>query len=143
LSPPGWLVRAALVAISVVALGWLAVLLRDYEVGQAASNRLGNALKLSPAEFDREMQRLRDAELLNPESKWELRRGRSWLARNRPRQASRVVEGLLRREPDNLEALFVLLISRRIYHGPTEQTLREIRRRDPLEANRRPGAAPR
>lgn len=137
MSGHGWIVRGSLVAICALTLAWLAVLLRDQELGQAASDRLLHGGRLSSSEFGEEMQRLRDAELLNPESRWELDRGKAWLARNRARRAAKVIESVVRREPDNVEAWVALVSARGVYGGRTAHAVSEVRRLDPLDARRR------
>ena len=54
-------------------LAWVGVLLRDHGVSEAASPLLFEA-KLSAAEFDRNIAKLEDAELLNPDSSLQLAR---------------------------------------------------------------------
>jgi hypothetical protein len=105
--------RISLFVIAVLSLAWLAVLLRDQEVGQAG--------------------RLDDAELLNPDSTWQLKRAQRWFARNQPRRAALEAEALLRSEPENIEALFLLVVTtREIDPRRSAQALAEIRRLNPL-----------
>lgn len=66
--------RAALVLTAVVVLAWVAVLLRDYRVGRDAEADL-NRRGLSERERTRELERLEDAELLNPDVEWKIVRG--------------------------------------------------------------------
>jgi hypothetical protein len=106
-------VRLALVVISMLVLAWTAVLLRDHHVGQAAFDDLRHRRELPPARFARDMQRLEDAKFLNPDSTWDVHRGSGWLARRRPRNAIRVVEKVVNREPANLDAWSVLYVSAR------------------------------
>ena len=129
------LARLVLVVIAVLALGWLGVLVRDREVGQAAFDRIQHDPHLPSPEFAHEIQRLKDAELLNPETRWDLYRGSAWQARNRSRWAARVIEGVVRREPDNLEAWVVLgLATKEIDPRRSAQAERETARLNPLGA---------
>jgi predicted Zn-dependent protease len=125
--------RISLLVIAVLALAWLGVLLRDQNVGQAASQRLAHNPRLAPAEVAREMKRLEDAELLNPDSSWQLSRGKHWLARKRPRRAVRVVESLLRSEPDNIDGWFIVYVATRPSDPRRAARARaEIKRLNPL-----------
>ena len=130
------LVRVLLLAVSLAAFVWLGILYRDYRIGTSASNRVLHGPRLSSTEFAHEMGRLQDAELLNPESRWELARGKARLSRLQGRRAAGILESLLRREPDNLDALLVLILARRAYNAPVANAEREIRRLDPLGAAR-------
>jgi hypothetical protein len=98
--------RIALVLVSVLALGWLAVLRHDLDVGQAATRQL--QLTASPSATPKLMERLKDAEFLNPDSTWQLYRASLWLSRD-PREALNEAESLLREEPENTRAWGVVL----------------------------------
>jgi hypothetical protein len=125
--------RLSLALIAALALAWLGVLLRDHELGQAAFDRLSHDRNLTPAESRRELHHLDDSQLLNPESTWELDRGSYWLAQGRERRAARIVEGLLRNEPRNIEALTILfLATQKTDPHRSAQALAELRRFNPL-----------
>jgi hypothetical protein len=102
-----WL-RGALVVVALLALGWLGVLYRDRRVGQDAADVIFYQPQLPPAEFERQLDRLRDARLLDPDRYWDLTRARYLLLRDRPRRALRAAQELVRDEPDNLEAWLVV-----------------------------------
>ena len=122
-------VRLSLVAISVLAIAWLAVLLRDQEVGQAAYARIRHSGAHAPAELARDLGRLKEAQFLNPDSRWKLYRGSFLLYRN-PREGNRVLEALARSEPDNIEAWSGLLLGTR--GAERRRAVTEIKRLDPL-----------
>ena len=118
--------------VALLVLGWTAVLVRDRQVGNAASNELLHRAHLPPARAASEMRRLEDARLLNPDTTWDLDRAAAWVSLGRPRLAVRDLESLVRREPANLEAWRVLaLISRGIDPTRHEQAIAQVRRLDP------------
>jgi hypothetical protein len=126
-----------MVGISVVAISWLSVLLRDQRVGQAAFERLEQHPHLPAVGFAREMKHLDDAGFLNPDSKWELYRG-AFLVGRSPRRAVRVIESVLRREPENLGAWVALVnATETVDKRRQAQALARIRRLNPVGQRRR------
>src|SRR5688572_9524083 len=63
---PALLARIAIAVVALLVVAWSAVLWRDDRIGSEASNRLLVSKQLSDAEWAREVERLRDAELLDP-----------------------------------------------------------------------------
>jgi hypothetical protein len=124
--------RGALVLVALLALGWFGVLYRDRRVGQAAADVIFYEPRLPAAEFDRQMERLRDARLLDPDRYWELTRARYFLLRDRPVRALRTANGLVREEPDNLDAWIVVHeASRQLDPRRAARALTEISRLNP------------
>jgi hypothetical protein len=124
--------RGALVLVALLALGWFGVLYRDRRVGQAAADVIFYGPGLPAAEFDRQMERLRDARLLDPDRYWELTRARYFLLRDRPVRALRTANGLVREEPDNLDAWIVVHeASRQVDPRRAARALTEIGRLNP------------
>ena len=122
----------SLIAVSILALAWLAVLGRDQRIIDDASSRLIAGSKLSPAEFGREASRLGEAGLANPDPTWRLNRGGAWLGRD-PRRAAEDFEQILRDEPENLAAWkFLFLATRELDRPRAAQAEARIRRLDPL-----------
>jgi predicted Zn-dependent protease len=129
------LVRGALVLVAVLVLCWLGVLYRDRRVGQDAANVLYYQQQLSRAEWERQMERIRGARLLDPDRYWDLTRARYFLQRDRPRSALRTAERLVAEEPDNLDAWVVVNnAGRRINPRRSEEAVAEIERLNPLVA---------
>jgi predicted Zn-dependent protease len=127
------LLRTALVFVAVLALGWLGVLYRDARLGQSAAGVFYPGTKLSQSEFDRQMERLRDAQLLNPSRTWETLRVSFLLLAERPQEALRVADRLVAEEPDNVEAWLVLRgAAERVDPRREKQAIAEIRRLNPL-----------
>jgi predicted Zn-dependent protease len=125
-------VRAFLAVLALLVLGWTAVLVRDQQVGNAASNALLHHAHVPPARAATEMRRLDDARLLNPDTVWDLDRAVAWVSLGRPRRAVRELGSLVRREPANVEAWRVLaLISRGIDPSRHSEALAQVRRLDP------------
>jgi len=96
----------ALVALILVA--WFLVLVRDQLVGHAAIHRIVDARSMSAAEWRTAMDDLRRAELLDPSTTWRVARANYLVLRDR-REALRVADSVVRREPDNLAAWAVVL----------------------------------
>jgi hypothetical protein len=127
------LVRASIVAVSLLVLAWVSVLLRDREVGQAAAQRMSHDSRASQTAFGRDMRDLEAAELLNPDSQWQLYRSYFWLRRGRGDQSALVAEALVRREPANIRAWILLFLADRARGSRrSKQALAQVRRLDPL-----------
>jgi predicted Zn-dependent protease len=129
--------RIAIAVVALLVVAWSAVLWRDDRIGSEASNRLLMSEQLTDAEWAREVERLRDAELLDPSTKWPLARAQAYLLRGRPRDAARLTESVLEREPENVEAWIVLReATREIDPRRAAQAGEEILRLSPPPAER-------
>jgi hypothetical protein len=95
--------RAALATLAVLVIAWTGVLLRDWRLGHGASLPLFSP-GLPPAQAARDVERLKDAELLNPDTRWRLARAKFYILLGDMDAAARTAEDLLRTEPDNLDA---------------------------------------
>jgi hypothetical protein len=125
--------RGALVVVAVLALGWLGVLYRDHRVGQDAADAIHYQPGLPRGEFERQLERLQGAQLLNPDRYWDLTRARYLLLRDRPRRALRTAKRLVRQEPDNLDAwLLVYKATSVVDPSRSDAALEEIARLNPL-----------
>jgi cytochrome c-type biogenesis protein CcmH/NrfG len=123
--------RVALAVVAVVVLAWLGVMERNTRLqAQGVGER-----NVARADAD-----LRRAGFLNPDTAPEL--GRAFLYANRSgaepaRRAAAVLEGVLRREPDNLRAWSGLLYATRGRDPVTaRRAVAAMRRLDPLDAPR-------
>jgi hypothetical protein len=128
--------RVAVGLVAVLVLGWLAVMERDLRLqarGVHASGRLevaGNAARADSA--------LRAARLLNPDTAPDLIRAVLYQGQGRERDASALIAGVLRREPDNLAAWGQLyLLTRGSEPATARRALAAAARLDPLSARRR------
>ena len=101
---PAVLLRAALAVVAALLVAWSAVLWRGDRIGSDASDRIIRNADLAEAAWAREMERLRDAELLDPSTRWPVARAGALYQRGRFEQAAAVLEDVLEKEPDNLEA---------------------------------------
>jgi hypothetical protein len=127
--------RGALVLVAVLSLAWLGVLYRDRRVGQDAADVIFYQPGLGPAEWERQMERISDARLLDPDRHWELTRARYFLLRDMPRRALRSADRLVSEEPDNLDAWIVVYkASRSVDRRRSARAAAEIRRLNPLIA---------
>jgi hypothetical protein len=99
--------RTALASIAVLLIAWFAVLLRGERIASEAQSRIFDDPEMSDADWQRSMDRLREAELLNPGTEWTVTRANLLLLRDKP-EALRVAESVLRRERDNLAAWVVV-----------------------------------
>lgn len=124
--------RLLIGVFAVLVLAWAGVLLRDHRTSEAASPLLFEA-KLSAAEFDRNLAKFEDAELLNPDSSLQLARATYLLVRDRRAEAADAAEELLASEPENLAAWGVLFDATRGLDPERAARARaEIRRLNPL-----------
>jgi hypothetical protein len=126
--------RAALVLTAVLVLAWVAVLLRDYRLGRDAEANL-NQRGLSDREVNRELKRLDDAELLNPDVEWKIVRGSKELIFGRRPDAARTAEELVRVEPENLQGWAILqFATEKSDPALSRRAAVQVRRLDPLRA---------
>jgi Tetratricopeptide repeat len=100
--------RAAIALVALAIVAWSAVLWRGDRIGRDASDRIIMNQDLSDADWEREVERLRDAELLDAGTRWPVARAGALLQRGHRAEAARVIEDVVEREPDNLEAWIVL-----------------------------------
>lgn len=100
--------RAVLAVLAVGLVVWSAVLWRDERIGSTAVDRILRNPDLGDAAWADEMESLRDAELLNPGTSWDIARAGALLQRGSPGAAERVIEDVIEREPENVEAWHVL-----------------------------------
>jgi hypothetical protein len=124
--------RALVAVIAALLIAWFAVMLRDERIGSHASSRIFDHPNLNDAEWRRNMDRLRQAGLLNPDRHWAVTRAALLLPRD-PRRAAREAESVLRREPENIGAWGIVL---RATEGrdpkKAARAAAAIRRLDPL-----------
>jgi len=127
------LARAILIAVALAAIGWLGVLYRDVQVGQAAADTIVGAPRISDAELDRQMSRLDDATLLNPSRSWDTLRATFLVLHDRPHQALRAANAVAGAEPDNAEAwLIVGRAAEQVDPPRARRAVAELRRLNPL-----------
>ena len=123
--------RVAVAIVAVLAIAWLGVMERDERIlqrGVQASKQ---------GERARAERSFRDARLLNPDSAPDVLRSFLYLGANRRAEAKALVEDVVRREPDNLTAWFVLFrISQGTDPALERRALAARRRLDPVNARR-------
>ena len=127
------LLRGVVALVAVLVVAWLGVLYRDERVAKTASDKIFYQNPLPPAEYERQMNRLRDARLVDPDRSWQLVQVRYMLLYGQPRRAIEAAERFVRSEPDSLEG-WVLLFSaaRELDSGRAREAAAQIRRLDPL-----------
>jgi cytochrome c-type biogenesis protein CcmH/NrfG len=127
--------RAGIALVAVLVLGWLGVLWRDERVARSASDKIFYDNPLPPAEYERQMNRLRDARLLDPDRSWQLVQVRYMLLYEQPRRAIEAAERFVREEPDNIEGWVLLFnAARELDPGRVREAAAQIRRLNPLSA---------
>jgi hypothetical protein len=104
--------RAIIAVVAVLLVAWFAVLARDQLIGTRALDRVEANPAMSRADWERTVDDLRRAELLNPGSEFRLARAAALILHDRP-AAQRLVDSILRREPYNVEAWSILLAATR------------------------------
>lgn len=125
--------RVALAAVSVLVAAWLGVLLRDHELGTSAADNLGDpGLREGEGTVEQELERLHDAEFLNPTSRWLYLRAFHLTNLKRSRAAIREAEALTRREPQNAEAWAVLALAAERDPRRAAAAVRRLRRLSPV-----------
>jgi predicted Zn-dependent protease len=128
--------RVVTVLVAVVVLAWLGVMERDARLRQhgiAAAGRLdvpGNATRAESA--------FRRARALSPDTAPDVGRALLYLALGRRDEAASLLEGVLRREPENLTAWGVLFnVARERDPATMERAAAARRRLDPVSARER------
>jgi predicted Zn-dependent protease len=122
-------IRLLVIVLAVAVLAWLGVMERAVRL-QASGAAAAQRGDVAAAEAD-----FRAARLLNPDSLPDVRRAFLYEGSGRPADAARVLEGVLRREPDNLEAWGLLYVFTRERDPASARRALEARRRlDPLGA---------
>jgi hypothetical protein len=126
--------RALIALVAILLIAWFVALVRDHAIGTDASTRIVSNSGMSAAEWRDAMHDFERAHLLDPSSDWSLIQAQYELLRDKD-AALRRAEGVLRREPENLSAWWVVL---RATQGVDEQRNREaaaaIHRLNPLPA---------
>jgi hypothetical protein len=126
------LTRLTLLAVALLALGWVGVLWRDHRIVDGLSPALIGNNQLPAKRFEHDARRLQDAELLNPDPTWRLNRGLALLDRN-PRRAARDLERVVASEPENVTAWKVLYVAARQFDRPLAARARaRVKQLDPL-----------
>jgi len=128
--------RVAVCLVAVLLIGWLAVMERDERAlkrGVQASGRVTGAADAARAE-----RALRDARMWNPDSAPDTGLAFLYQGTGRREEAVKLVDDVLRREPDNLTAWGLLFtLSRGVDAADERRALAERRRLDPLRARPR------
>ena len=129
--------RVLLALCALLVIGWVGVLFRNYEIGKDAAVRAFFAPATSPAERERDLQRLDDAQLLDPNAYWKVARANYQLATGDRRGAAAAAEELVKAEPENIFAWGTLLrATERSDPTRARQAAAEIRRLNPLGSRR-------
>jgi hypothetical protein len=128
--------RVLVAVVAVVVLAWLAVMERDARLlarGVEAAGQLRTAGSFERAESD-----LRGARLLNPDVSPDVGRAALYQGAGRLREATLLLEHVVRREPDNRAAWSQLLaVARGRDPARTGRAIAALRRLDPVSARRR------
>jgi predicted Zn-dependent protease len=129
-------VRVALVVVAVLALGWLVVQERATVLQRRGVSAAGHLAV--PGNAARAERAFRDARFLNPDTDPDVGRAVLYLARKQRGRAKALLDGVLRKEPDNLTAWAVLYsVSRDRDAATARRALAARARLDPLSARRR------
>lgn len=129
--------RVLIALVAVVLIGWFSVLARNHALGTSASTRIVTEPGMGAAQWERAMDDLERAELLDPSPEWSLVRAQYLLLRD-DGAALRVADDVLRREPDNLAAWWVVLRATRDSDPARwREAVAQIRRLNPTPATTR------
>jgi hypothetical protein len=132
------LARASVALFAVLVIAWLGVLLRDERLARSAQDRVFYTPTLSGSALARELDRLKDARLLNPDRTPDLQRAALLLQRGYPDEAARIAEEHVRHEPAALAA-WTLIAKANRQRDPARaaEALGELKRRNPLAGQSR------
>jgi hypothetical protein len=124
------------VLLALALVVWFVALARDHFIASDASNRIVSHPSMDAADWRAAMRDFERAHLLDPSTDWSLIQAQYELLRD-PRAALRRAENVLRREPDNLSAWFVVFRSARdIDPARYRAAVAAIRRLNPTPATR-------
>ena len=102
------LARVLIGVVAVLLIAWFVVLARNYTIGSDASQRIVDNPGMTAGEWQRTMRDFERAHLLDPSSDWSMVQAQFELLRA-PDAAIRRADEVLRTEPDNLIAWWVIL----------------------------------
>ena len=100
--------RVLIAVVAILLIGWFVVLARNYSIAYDASRRIVEHPAMNAAEWRRTMDDFDRAHLLDPSSDWSMVQAQYELLRQ-PDAAIRRADKVLRHEPDNLAAWWVIL----------------------------------
>jgi hypothetical protein len=125
--------RALLALLAVLVLAWVGVLTRNHELGKEAAVRAFFGPKLGDDARERDLERLDDARLLDPNGYWRVAKANYELLDGDPGAAERTAEALVDDEPENIFAWSALMqATRESDPGRAAEAAAEIRRLNPL-----------
>ena len=101
------LARAALIVVAVVVCLWLVAGSRSAHL-VAEAERPSSSTEIAPADLEHRRDMLEDARRLNPDPTPDIREAQLLVIADRDREAVRVVQEVVEREPENYEAWLVL-----------------------------------
>jgi hypothetical protein len=131
------LIRAALVAVAVVAAAWLVVGLRASDAESEAASIVNGASARTPsAEVVRGLDLLRDARSWNADKDPEVNEVILLSVSGSEEESLRLAERVVREEPDNVDTWFALWAASLAAgdRGRAARALDEVRSLDPLRA---------
>jgi hypothetical protein len=102
------LARVLIAVVAILLIGWLVALARNNSIATDASRRIVANPAMSDADWRRAMHDFDRAHLLDPSTDWSLIQAQYELLRE-PGAAIRRADRVLRNEPDNLNAWWVIL----------------------------------
>ena len=125
--------RVLLALVAVLVLAWVGILYRNYEVGRDAALLAFFGPAKTQAARERDLDRLDDAQLLDPNAYWKIARANYQLAIGDRRDAVAAAEELVGNEPENIFAWGTLArATRRSDPARAREAAAEVRRLNPL-----------
>jgi len=113
------LTRIVLVAVSLAAGAWFAVAIRQVHDQSRAASLVNSHAKFTAPRAARARQLLDAAGQLNPDAQPDILRAQVALRGGEKGAAERILERVVRREPENIDAWFLLQIATFHYDTPT------------------------
>jgi hypothetical protein len=125
--------RVPLACLAVLVLAWVGVLTRNHELAKDTAVRAFFGPEPSAAERERDVERLEDARLLDPNAYWRVALANYFLLDGDTRRAAQTAEELVQDEPENIFAWSALLqATRESDPARAKEAAAEIRRLNPL-----------
>jgi hypothetical protein len=100
--------RVLIALVAILLIAWFVTLARNHSIASGASDRIVSDPGMPAADWRHAMHDFERAHLLDPSSDWTLIQAQYELLRD-PAAALRRAENVLREEPDNLSAWWVVL----------------------------------
>jgi hypothetical protein len=130
------LARVLIALVAILLIAWFVALARNHAIATSASDRIVSDPAMDAADWRNAMHDFERAHLFDPSSDWSLIQAQYELLRDK-RAALQRAENVLREEPDNLSAWWVVLrAARDVDPARYREAVAAIHRLNPTPAGR-------